>query len=241
MASPYFTNQHLNSKKTNAFTLEGVKRLSNALVFVSFVDALHHPQSKYVTELYHIYAHNVCIVFGDNGCGSVDCVNEASSKEDLPTIVLDSRSGVGLSCCFHFLGIVVFFHLQLSFHSSPDVSLLPDALQNCLPQQVGGLCPALHSLPSGRGIGRLVRFGSLPIPCQRATRRSAISLPLLHSDLESALSHYRLRSRHSASVQTQRSAPLRNVRHHHQPRPAVRLRGGRRAHSSTLRACHVLV
>ena len=124
MASPYLTNQHLRSKKTNALTLEGVKRLSSALVLVSFVDALHHPQSKYVTELYHVYAHNICIVFGDNGCGSVDCVNEASSKEDLPTIVFDSRSGVGVSHCYHFLGIAVFFHIQLSFYSSPDFSLL---------------------------------------------------------------------------------------------------------------------
>lgn len=34
-------------------------------------------------------------MFGDNGCGSVDCINEAASDEQLPTIVLDGRS-VGL-------------------------------------------------------------------------------------------------------------------------------------------------
>lgn len=35
-------------------------------------------------------------MFGDNGCGSVDCINEAACAEQLPTIVLDSRSS-GLS------------------------------------------------------------------------------------------------------------------------------------------------
>lgn len=34
-------------------------------------------------------------MFGDNGCGSVDCINEAAYEENLPTIVLDGRS-IGL-------------------------------------------------------------------------------------------------------------------------------------------------
>lgn len=35
-------------------------------------------------------------MFGDSGCGSVDCINEAACAEQLPTVVLDSRSS-GLS------------------------------------------------------------------------------------------------------------------------------------------------
>lgn len=91
--------------------MEGVRQFSSIRVCASFVDALHHPQSKYVSELFRVYAHNICIVFGDNGCGSVDCVNEASFKEGLPTIVLDSRSGVVPPVLLHFVGIALFIHL----------------------------------------------------------------------------------------------------------------------------------
>ena len=36
---------------------------------------------------------NVCVIFGDESCGAVDCVNEAATDVSLPTIVLDGREG----------------------------------------------------------------------------------------------------------------------------------------------------
>lgn len=45
----------------------------------------------------------MCVIFGDEGCGAVDCVNEASTNISLPTIVLDTRQSTLRESITHFL------------------------------------------------------------------------------------------------------------------------------------------
>ena len=55
------------------------------------VDLLDHPQCKYVSELFQVCPDRICVVFGDQGCGAIDCISEASEKLHVPTLLLDTR------------------------------------------------------------------------------------------------------------------------------------------------------
>ena len=59
---------------------------------VYFVDLLNHPQCKYVSELFQVCPDHICVVFGDQGCGAIDCISEASEKLHVPTVLLDARN-----------------------------------------------------------------------------------------------------------------------------------------------------
>ncbi len=138
---------------------------------------MHHPQSKYVYELFKIYSDNLVVVVGDSGCGAVDCINEVSCSENIPCVVLDTRKeslSNAIALALNTFGLSKSFWIQLADWNRK------------LMKKDSILTEYVHSLSEERLIGL---FGSLLLKCPLVNDSRSCSVIVRCSSIANLTEH----------------------------------------------------